>query len=118
MARVTQEIKDLIKSQGHRVTIPVDPNKPITYKVKFEDSITQKDKWANPPLPPKQITRYLQGSNLRRNRDYVLYANESAHGIDYYFAEPQNATLLSMWAGVTQQTYTDKHYCKHCGGEL
>lgn len=118
MTRATQEIKDLIKNAGHKVIIPVAKNQKITYKVKFQDTITNKDKWASPPLPPKTITRYLQGAGLRRNKDYVVYANETLHAMEYYFAEGINATMLSMFAGVPQNTYTNKHYCKHCGGEI
>jgi len=95
-----------------RVNVPKDPNTTPTYSYKFPSMVGTKlvEKWACKVRPPKDLTRYLSGCNLKRYKDYIVEYNQQSQNYEYWFQDPHYQLMFSLAVAGMKQSTTSKGY--------
>jgi hypothetical protein len=105
----------------HLVKIPKDPNSPATYTHSFPVQVGNRieERWSTKVRPIKDLTRILQGCQLKRNQDYMIDYNEGTQMYEYWFLDPRNQLMFAMASSnLKQTTIVNGHKfdieCPHC----
>lgn len=111
----------------HPVRIPRDPNgPPPTYSHSFPVIGKRgkvEERWSTKVRPIKDMTRILQGCQLKRNQDYMIEYNEATQMFEYWFLDPRNQTMFAIAASNLKQTVASQGpkfdiECPHCQGHF
>lgn len=110
----------------HPVSIPRDPNIPPTYSHSFPvigKGGKVEERWSTKVRPIKDMTRILQGCQLKRNHDYMIEYNEATGMFEYWFLDARNQTMFAIAASNLKQTVASQGpkfdiECPHCQGHF
>ena len=105
------------------VAVDKDPNQDPTYSHKFPTMVGNKvvERWSTKVRPIKSLTAFLQGCQLKRNKDYMIDYNPKTKKYEYWFDDGQNAFMFSLMCGTMKQTLAGSGHkfdiqCPHCAG--
>lgn len=107
---------------SYLVSLPRDPNVDPTYSHKFPARLPSGkvvERWARKVRPIKDMTRILQGNNLKRNIDYMIEYNGINEHYEYWFKDAMDAATFKLSSvGVAQKLslpgYNFKIECPCC----
>jgi len=108
------------------VAVDRDPTQAPTYRHKFPTMVGNKvvERWSQKVRPIKSLTAFLQGAQLKRNKDYMVDFNVKTDKYEYWFDDGQNALMFGLMCGHMKQRLsggTGDHFdiqCPHCSGTI
>lgn len=76
--------------------------------------------WTTKVRPIKDLTKFLQGCNLKKNEHYIVGYDKIAKMYQYWFVNDNDAMLFKLRCGHLKQTLTEegpkfKTQCTNCG---
>jgi len=95
----------------HLVTVPKDPNTEPTYTHPFPVAVAPnrvEERWSTKVRPIKDLTKCLQGYNLKRNIDYMVDYNAVSRQYEYWFMNDDDAFWFKLTAGHMTQSFAPK----------
>lgn len=95
-----------------KVKVAKDPNTDPVYSYKFPvlRGTQVKELWARKVRPIKDLTKYLQGCNLKRYKDYMVSYNAQSQNYEYWFKDAQYQMLFALAISGMKQSTKDKGY--------
>jgi|DEB0MinimDraft_10_1074344.scaffolds.fasta_scaffold131433_1 hypothetical protein len=110
----------------HRVGVDCPSTHTPTYTHSFPVAVAPgvvEERWSTKARPLKSMTKYLQGCDLKRNKDYMVEFNPRTNQFDYWFLEGKYATLFGLMVANKTQEYKLPNQrlharCPHCAGKF
>jgi len=103
------------------VVVKAENKKDMTYSFTFKNQNGQVV-WGSKIRPLPNARNFLAGMGMRKNKDYDFTADKTTGEYCYSFADPEVATLFSLWfqKDTPESTHTHSlvHTCPECGNQF